>query len=180
MVTKCDWNALWARFKIFRAKWLYILYIKHYIWQHKSSFMKNRLLSFLAFAVLMLTAAPSQAAFVVKGNTVTQTAVTERSNTASVTTAQQARTSEAMDMLQQFAPPSFAGMVGRGTIGFISAICGIIGFFIPLFSIGAVILGMMGLGRYRRRKGFAIAGIVLGVIAIIATAISGFAPLAIF
>ncbi len=91
------------------------------------------------------------------------------------------KTSDAAAAIQNFASPSFLGMMYNGTIGLIAFVCGILGFFSPLFAIAAMMLGFLGLLRkIMRNRGLALAGLILGLAAILISIFGGFAPLPIF
>lgn len=91
------------------------------------------------------------------------------------------KTSEATTMLNQLASPSFLGMMYNGTIGLLAFVCGILGFFSPLFAIAAMMLGFLGLLRkIMRNRGLAAAGLILGLAAILISIFGGFAPLPVF
>ncbi len=131
--------------------------------------MKNRIICLLALCVVFFTPAQVHAAFVVKRETTHTITKPTATSTHNNTVAKSTHTAEVRDMLQLVSPPSFEGMMGRGWIGIAALACGILGFVLPIFAIGAIIFGFMGLGRRNRNRGLAIAGFVLGIAAIIAS-----------
>ena len=103
------------------------------------------------------------------------------SNAISTVTTVENRTSETASAIQRLASPSFLGMMYNGTIGLLAFVCGILGFFSPLFAIAAMMLGFLGLLRkIMRNRGLALVGLILGLAAILISIFGGFAPLPIF
>lgn len=129
--------------------------------------MKKGILSLFALAILFFTPAPVRAAFVVKKHAVQAASVVGAVSSNNTIAAKNTAAAEVSKMIQQSPAPSFTGMMGRGLIGLIAAICGVLGLFFPIFSIGAILLGFIGLGRRNRNRGMAIAGLVLGILGII-------------
>lgn len=146
--------------------------------------MKKLALCLLVIVVTFLTPATTHAGFVVRKHTAVQStkavAVTKESTKQTAITEAQTQLADAIQLLQS---PSgtFVGMMYRGTIGLLAFVCGLLGFWAPFFAVGAMLLGFLGIiRRQMRNKGFAIAGLVLGLIAILASSLGGFAPLPIF
>ncbi len=134
--------------------------------------MKNSVLYLLLTITLLCFVPQAQGAFFVKK------AATETSILATTSASGQAATvvsgkhSTFLGRIKESVSPSFYSMTRRGWIGMASTLFGILGFIHPLFAIIAVIFGFIGMSRKNWRTGFAIAGFLLGVIAI---AISAFA-----
>lgn len=140
--------------------------------------MKNRIICLLAIAMLFVLPMQSYAGFIMKKQPTT-TIVTHNTEDKTVVVNNRS-TSEISESLAQFAPPSFERARGKGALGIISFVCGILGFFTPLFAIGAVVFGFLGMGKCASNRGLAIAGLIMGIVAIAISIFGGFALLPIF
>lgn len=147
--------------------------------------MKNRVLFLLTIAVLFFAPATTHAGFLMKKNAVVRTTVATTQATAASSTANDAKlsVSEVMTTLRESTSPSrtFVNMLYRGQVSTIALIFGVLGFFMPIFAIGAIIFGFMGFSyKAARKKGYGVAAFVLGVATIVVLALGGLAPLPIF
>jgi hypothetical protein len=143
--------------------------------------MKNISLCALVAALLLLVPNMTYAGYSIKKTHSVTVQQTVASDAVSKATIADHKTSETVTVLNQLASPSFVSMMYNGTIGLIAFICGILGFFAPLFAIAAMMLGFMGLLRKKmRNRGLATMGLLLGLAAILISIFGGFAPLPIF
>ena len=89
-----------------------------------------------------------------------------------------------LNTIKESSSPSgtFVRMLYRGQISTIALLCGIAGFFFPLFSIIAVVFGFLGFSAATgaRKKGVGVAAFILGVAAIILLSLEGAAALPLF
>lgn len=144
--------------------------------------MSNRLFYLLVMAMLLCAPLSSDAAFVVKkqeiatSEVVTTTALAQEYNS-ELSSAMTATTASEFPRTKY---PLFIKMLVSGWVGRLAFIFGLLGLLSPLFSVGAVLFGFLGMGKYRKSKGLAVAGLILGLIGIIAVALGGFTVLPIF
>jgi|GEM_PF-6398097 len=147
--------------------------------------MKNRILFILAIAVLFFTPVTTQAGLLVRKQTVAAAtaASTNSAAMAQYTKEEQAAITEAVTAIQESKSPSgtFVRMLYRGQVSTIALLCGIAGFFFPIFSVVAVAFGFLGFSnRGFRKKGLGVAAFILGIAVIVMLAFEGTAPLPIF
>ena len=141
--------------------------------------MKHTLLCLLSAIMLTFVAAPAHAGFVAKKHAVTN------SVSASGITAASSHGQAAASM-QQFAntlaakanSPSglFVRWMQNGTIGLFAFLFGILGFFLPVVSIAAVIFGFLGMKRFCSGRMMAVLGFTMGVVAIALVVFGAYAP----
>lgn len=90
---------------------------------------------------------------------------------------------EQLNTIKESSSPSrtFLRMLYRGQVSTIALLCGIAGFFFPLFSIIAVVFGFLGLStKGARKRGVGVAALILGIAAIIMMSFEGAAALPLF
>lgn len=127
--------------------------------------MSRKLLYLLSLLLVLSSTPQAQAGFWVKKHTTI--AAPASSATAGMPTSMMQQVKAVIEMQKsQSAMPSFNGYRLMGWLAILSVICGFAGFFAPFFSIPAVLFGLFGLSRYNRKKGLAVAGLVLGLIVI--------------
>ncbi len=111
--------------------------------------------------------------------TVQTTAMAENAATAIATLKQSAEMEQINSKMEQLSSPSrfFVGLMASGTLGLIALLFGALGFLLPVFSVGAIMFGFIGMKRYCRSRGLAIAGFILGLAVIVLSIAGGYAPL---
>ena len=67
-----------------------------------------------------------------------------------------------------------------GWVGIVALLCGIGGLFYGGFAVAAILFGFWGMGRRHKNKGMAIAGLVLGLFAILLSVFTTFSGFPIF
>ncbi len=144
--------------------------------------MKHILLYILFIGVLSLAIQPAKAAFFVKKNSTVASVANPVSDISQIATVEtkKAESISGSKSLKELVSPEFRGMAYRGWFGKFSLLLGVLGFFNPLFAIGAVLFGFMGLNRRNRDTGIAIAGFVLGLTVLVLTIFFAWTPLALF
>ncbi len=146
-----------------------------------TNYMSKRLLFFFVAAILLFNPKMTQAGFAVKKHATTQVqATTEISGAKTAAIANLNEFSKLSFSKKEQTSPLIARMIVSGWMGRLALLFGIIGFFAPLFSIAAVMFGLLGVGPYRQKKGLAIAGLVLGIVGILAVVLAGYTALPIF
>jgi hypothetical protein len=149
--------------------------------------MKNRIILFLTISVLFLMPASSRAGLLMKKHTEVRNTALAQATTAIAGYQESAAYTDmaaTIKTMQESASPSgtFLRMLYRGQISNIALLCGIAGFFFPLFSIIAVVFGFLGFSATKaaRKKGVGVAAFILGIAAIIILSVSGNAALPLF
>jgi hypothetical protein len=130
--------------------------------------------------VLFFAPAPAHAGFIMKKQaTVQTTATAENAANAIATLKQSAEMEQINAKMEQLSSPSrfFVGLMASGTLGLIALLFGALGFLLPVFSVGAIMFGFIGMKRYCRSRGLAIAGFILGLAVIVLSIAGGYAPL---
>jgi hypothetical protein len=144
--------------------------------------MANRVLSILFSVVLLFSVAPdASAGFRVKkqADVVSQTLTSAQvAGNVSVETILDGTT--VLSNISDASSMPIRRMQRTGLIGLFALICGVLGFFHPIFAIGAIILGIIGMSRKNWKTGLAIIGFILGLLAIALSVFSSYAPLPIF
>lgn len=136
--------------------------------------MRKVLYIFCCFAILISTSNISHAGFVVKKSllTVDSTATTLSTTTNGFHT----NTDQSLlyRTISRYTTPKLAQNLSPRTSGWegiVAFVCGVIGFVgwpvTILMSILAIIFGAIGMGRRKRNRGLAIAGLVLGIIGVV-------------
>ena len=143
--------------------------------------MKHILLYILFAGFFSFAVQPAKAAFVVRGNSAVAQAgsVTDISRSASAETKKAEIISENKSA-KELVSPTFRRMAYKGWFGMLSLFMGIAGFFYPLFAIGAILFGFIGMSKRNWNTGIAIVGFVLGLAVLSLTIFFGFTPLALF
>ena len=145
-----------------------------------NSFMANRFLSILLSIVFLFAVAPSaNAGFRVKKQAEAVTYSTGDASLAGSVVAAVSST-ENSNIVNQSSNAPIRRMQRSGFIGLLALVFGVLGFFHPIFAIGAVLCGIIGMSRRNWNTGLAITGFVLGLLAIGLSIFSSFAPLPIF
>jgi hypothetical protein len=162
--------------------------------------MKHKLLYILLIALLNSVAQPARASFFVKRHAdipaITQV-ITPVADAPAVLT-------NATENTTDLTPPPFRSFSSRGWIGILAFLMGLAGVLFPIFAVGAVLFGFLGIGgrrygahaygvygdgtdqflrihnRPNRNKGLAIAGLVLGAAVIVFTIFFGFSGWGLF
>ena len=146
--------------------------------------MKNRVLFLFIITILFFAPATTHAGFFVKKHAVVSTtATTQVAMTTDAANRERMSLAETLTTLRESKSPSrtFVNMLYRGQVSTIALVFGILGFFLPIFAIGAIIFGFMGFSyKPARKKGYGVAAFVLGVITVVVLAFGGLAPLPIF
>ncbi len=140
--------------------------------------MKNNILCLLSIMVLFF--APAHAGFIMKKQATVQTTATAGNAVAAIETLKQSAEMEKINTnLEQLSSPSrfFVGLMASGTLGLIALLFGALGFLLPVFSVGAIMFGFIGMKRFCRSRGLAIAGFILGLAVIVLSIAGGYAPL---
>jgi len=142
--------------------------------------MKNNILCLLSIMVLLFAPAPAHAGFIMKKQATVQTTATAGNAVAAIETLKQSAEMEQINTkLEQLSSPSrfFVGLMASGTLGLIALLFGALGFLLPVFSVGAIMFGFIGMKRFCRSRGLAIAGFILGLAVIVLSIAGGYAPL---
>ena len=127
--------------------------------------MSRKLLYLLSLLLVLSSSPQAHAGFWIKKHTTVAAPATSTSTGAPTSVMQQVKALAEMRKSQSVMP-SFNSYRLMGWLAILSVICGFAGFFAPFFSILAVVFGLFGLSRYNRKKGLAVAGLVLGLIVI--------------
>jgi hypothetical protein len=138
--------------------------------------MKHILLYILFVGFFSVITESAQAAFFVSKSA---SAVSSLSQAESSVTRTANHISETKVSRQLVSSP-FRRMERSGLFGDFALLFGILGFFYPLFSIGAILFGFIGMSRKNRSTGLAIAGFVLGLTVLALTIFFDFTPLVLF
>jgi len=145
--------------------------------------MKNSVLCLLSIIIIFLAPAPAHAGFIMKKHAAAQsvqaTSNTILTNSNTLTNKEFAKISAKMEKLTS---PSgvFVRWLSNGTIGAIALLFGVLGFLSPLFAIGAIIFGFLGMKSFCSSRGLAIVGFVLGLIVVGMAVFGGYTTLPIF
>ena len=142
--------------------------------------MKNNILCFLSIMVMFFAPAPAHAGFIMKKQATVQTTATAGNAVAAIETLKQSAEMEQINTkLEKLSSPSrfFVGLMASGTLGLIALLFGALGFLLPVFSVGAIMFGFIGMKRFCSSRGLAIAGFVLGLTVIVLSIAGGYAPL---
>ncbi|GAA4467377.1 hypothetical protein GCM10023093_23200 [Nemorincola caseinilytica] len=146
--------------------------------------MKNRILFLLIITISFFAPATTHAGFLMKKHAVVRTtAAATTTSSATGADARNAQVAEMLSTLQETRSPSgtFVRMLYRGQVSTIAFIFAILGFFLPIFAIGAILFGFLGFSnRNFSKKGYGIAAFILGIIAVSILAFGGLAPLPVF
>lgn len=140
--------------------------------------MKHKLL-YILFIALFGLSINTQAGFFVKKHAAA-TEVTQKVVQTANETVASANVTTASEKMQDISSPPFRNWQYRGWVGELALALGIMGLFLPLFSIGAILFGFIGMNRHNRNRGLAVAGFVLGVAVIVGTALFGLTPIPLF
>ena len=162
--------------------------------------MKHKLLYILLIALLNSVAQPVQASFFVKKSADVPAITTAFTSAAEVPAA----VTKSTEKINDQTPPPFRSMATRGWIGIVAFLMGLAGILFPIFAVGAVLFGFLGIGprrfgrhefgyygdgtdqflrirnRPNRNKGLAIAGLVLGATVIVFSLFFGFSGWGLF
>ena len=156
--------------------------------------MKRKFLYILLIVLFNAISQPAQAGFFVKKQAVAPAVENVINSASQVSTIETSGTNKLNESANDLTPPPFRNMAYRGWIGMLAFILGILGFVNPIFSVGAVLFGFLGIGgrngggryadgtdaylrvpnRANRKKGLAIAGLVLGATVIVLAVFFGF------
>ncbi len=140
--------------------------------------MKHKLL-YILFIALFGFSVNTQAGFFVKRHAVATEVVQTASKTRDITSVS-ANVASVNSKSENISTPPFRNWQYRGWVGEIALALGIMGLFLPLFSIAAILFGFIGMNRHNRNRGLAVAGFVLGVAVIVGTALFGLTPIPLF
>lgn len=141
--------------------------------------MKNCVLLVLAVVFLSLSAAPAHAGIAVKKQIITHRVAENASvSLAAENAATQYET--VLEACKDAASASPSGLFIRwlhnGTIGLFAFLFGILGLLSPVFALGGVLFGFLGMKKWCSSKGLAIAGFVLGLVAIFIAVFGVYTP----
>lgn len=141
--------------------------------------MKNIFLCILSVILLTFVAAPAHAGFAVKKHAISQTTAIHTTSSIQAELSNVASTfiSEYKQLLQSDPQSLFARWTANGTVGIFALLFGILGLLAPIFALGAVLFGFLGIKKTARSKGLAIAGLVLGVVAIFVAVFGVYTPI---
>lgn len=145
--------------------------------------MKNRIFFILTIIALLAAPASTYAGFLVKKHATVQTLATTSTRQANNTFLHASKQEKVAEIIEALTTPQkgFQRMLYRGQVSTIALICGVIGFFVPILAVIALVFGFLGFStKGARKKGIGVAAFVLGLAAIIMVAFGGLAPLPIF
>ena len=148
--------------------------------------MKNRIILLLTISVLFFAPASSYAGILMKKHAEVRSTAIARANNAIAdykTSAEYTDMVRNLNAIKESSSPSgtFVRMLHRGQVSTIAMLCGIAGFFIPLFSIIAVVFGYLGFStKAANKKGVGVAAFILGLAAIVILSLEGNAALPLF
>lgn len=145
--------------------------------------MKNRIFFILTIIALLAAPASTYAGFLVKKHAATQTAAATGAKQDASSFLKTSRQEKVAEILEVMTTPQsgFQRMLLRGQVSTIALICGVIGFFVPILAVIALVFGFLGFSsKNARRKGVGVAAFVLGLAAIVMVAFGGLAPISIF
>jgi hypothetical protein len=136
--------------------------------------MRKALYIFCCFAILISTTNSSYAGFVVKKSMLTVDSSATIASSATSSFRPNADQSLLYRTISRYSSPEIANKLSPRTSGWegiVAFVCGVIGFVgwpvTILMSILAIIFGAIGMGRRKRNRGLAIAGLVLGIIGVV-------------